>query len=85
MVAAGADIDTQDYQDESPLHWAEDYKKPDMVKYLVLQGADVNLTNKNGKKPGEMTDDDDFRIAFPTPRRRSLFEPLAFDDECKDD
>ncbi len=50
-VKAGADIDKKDQFATTPLHWAVALGKVDAVKYLLSQGADVNLANNEGVTP----------------------------------
>ena len=55
QVKAGADIDKKDQFATTPLHWAVALGKTAAVKYLLSQGADVNLANNEGVTPLDET------------------------------
>ena len=55
QVKAGADIDKKDQFATTPLHWASALGKIDAVKYLLSEGADVNLANNEGVTPLDET------------------------------
>ena len=52
MLKLGADVDAQDKEDMTPLHFASrsDYRDGD-VQLLLENGASVHVRNKNGQMP----------------------------------
>ena len=52
LQAAGDDLIARDSNiGFTSLHVSAEYKHPDVVKYLISQGVDVNITNKWGQTP----------------------------------
>ncbi|HLC07419.1 MAG TPA: ankyrin repeat domain-containing protein [Candidatus Babeliales bacterium] len=47
LVDGGADVNAQNIDGNTPLHYAESDKK--LSRFLVLRGADVTITNDEGK------------------------------------
>jgi ankyrin repeat protein len=60
LVAAGADVDLQDYGNgETPLHYAVDVDCEDgwqIVRYLVQIGAKADICNRDGLIPAELAE-----------------------------
>ena len=52
---AGVDIDKKDQFSTTALHWAVALGKVEATKYLLSQGADVNLVNGDGVSPLDET------------------------------
>ena len=50
-VKDGVDINTQNNQGETALHWAVKNKRMTMTKQLVEKGANVNVKDKDGQTP----------------------------------
>ncbi|WP_457621183.1 ankyrin repeat domain-containing protein [Persephonella sp.] len=50
-IAKGADINTTDDRGGTALHWAVYYGHEDIVKILLLHGANPFLEDKNGISP----------------------------------
>ena len=51
LIEEGANIEAQDKNQRTPLHFASYYGKTDVVKYLVSKGANINVKGKNWKTP----------------------------------
>ena len=51
LVSAGADVNTTDNSDCTPLHLAAYYKRLELSQILISGGADLNLQNFNGRTP----------------------------------
>ena len=49
MMEAGADVDLQDEDGETILHWAAGNAHNDVLARLIVMGADVNHQNKAGQ------------------------------------
>ncbi|MBA8667897.1 ankyrin repeat domain-containing protein [Holosporaceae bacterium 'Namur'] len=47
----GINVNIRDYHGNTPLHTAADSGYTEIVKLLLAKGADVNLTNREGKTP----------------------------------
>jgi len=50
-IAKGANINMQDENGGTPLHWAVYYNRKEIVKFLLMQGANPFITDKNGITP----------------------------------
>ena len=48
LLAAGANVDKQDAFGFTPLMWAADYDRIEVVKELLKAGANKKLKNNNG-------------------------------------
>ena len=51
MMEAGADVDLQDEDGETILHWAAGNAHNDVLTRLIVMGADVNHQNRAGQTP----------------------------------
>lgn len=51
LVDAGADIYATDSSGRQPIHWASQFAKPGIIKFLLKLGASVNSRNNNGDTP----------------------------------
>ena len=51
LVSAGANVNTTDNSESTPLHLAAFYKKLELSHILISGGADLNLQNFNGRTP----------------------------------
>ena len=49
LVAKGANVNSQNDDGVSPLHVAATLRSPGMIKALLSNGADVSLTDRNGR------------------------------------
>ena len=47
----GADINSQDNNKWTPLHFASKEGHKQVVEFLLKQGADLNIKDKHGKTP----------------------------------
>ncbi|XP_041379594.1 serine/threonine-protein phosphatase 6 regulatory ankyrin repeat subunit C-like, partial [Gigantopelta aegis] len=50
-LSEGANIDTQDKDGGTPLHFASQRGHVDTIRYLISQGADTTIKNKRGHTP----------------------------------
>ena len=55
FVEKGGDIQKKDQFFTTPLHWAVALGRVEAVKYLLSQGAEVNVSNQEGKTPLDET------------------------------
>jgi len=52
LVEAGADVNAQDFDMMTPLHYASEYGQNNVIIYLVKEAnAAVNVKNKYGQTP----------------------------------
>jgi len=51
MLGEGAEVDTQDDQGRTPLHYAAECGYPEVVRTLLSRGADVNARDNQGQTP----------------------------------
>jgi cytohesin len=51
LLARGADVNTQDDEGLTPLHWAAKEGNQDIVKLLIAWGADVRVKSRKGLTP----------------------------------
>ena len=52
LLERGIKMDAQDYQGNSPIHWATEIGRLDIVKLLVEEaGVDLRLRNARGMSP----------------------------------
>jgi hypothetical protein len=71
LVESSADINCEDEDQATPLHYASEHGYPnlssvlyevgfcDICEYLILRGADLNKKNRFGQKAHELASDDD--------------------------
>ena len=57
LIEKGANIETKDKDQETPLFIVSCYGKTDIVKYLISKGANKNSKNSNGKTPYDVACD----------------------------
>ena len=57
----GADVNAMGLNNDTALHDACENGHPDIVKVLMLNGADLKITNNDGKTALDVTEDDDIR------------------------
>lgn len=55
LIANGADVNAQDFEDYTPLHNAAWNGHLEIVKTLVNQGANINLASYDGSTPYSCT------------------------------
>ena len=61
MLKYGAHIDTQDNNGDTPLHVSIKNRELNTAKWLMVNGADLNIKNKAGRSPMfPVYDDDDY-------------------------
>jgi len=51
LLAGGADVNAQDGDGQTPLHWAASNALNDVVNLLLERGADINARDKYGNTP----------------------------------
>jgi ankyrin repeat protein len=51
LLEAKANVNAPDPAGKTPLHWAAETKRNDLVELFINAGADVNLRDKSGKTP----------------------------------
>ena len=51
LLAAKANVNAPDPNGKTPLHWAVEKKRTDLMELLLKAGADVNLRDKSGLTP----------------------------------
>ncbi|XP_066913790.1 uncharacterized protein [Clytia hemisphaerica] len=51
-------INGRDEYNETPLHWAAQYNKHDVIRWLLAKGADPELKNISGQRPDELRECD---------------------------
>jgi Ankyrin repeats (3 copies) len=75
LIKAGADLNAQDSEGDTPLYWAACNKLRESVELLLQAGADPNLKNLRGRKPiscvGSVYDSEDEKAIF------QLLQPLT--------
>ena len=54
----GIDINSQDQQGMTPLHWATVISGEDIIRYLLSKGADKTIKNQRGRTPYNIAWDD---------------------------
>lgn len=55
LINSGADLNMQNNNGDTPLHAAASYFHIKMVKYLLIEGADKTIKNKEGRYPIDET------------------------------
>ena len=50
LMAEGANLDVQDWEGQTALHWAAREGSVDTVLYLVDNGADTAIADKQGRR-----------------------------------
>lgn len=53
LIAAGADVNARDEDEETPLHWAYRTRNQEVINFLISKGADPNAKNSDGELPGQ--------------------------------
>lgn len=53
LIQAGANVNALDKAGETPLIWAADYRMPQVIRTLLVMGADLFLRNKRGRTAKE--------------------------------
>jgi ankyrin repeat protein len=56
LIDAGADVNHQDLDEDTPLHHAVHRDRPDVVRWLLERGADTNAEAYGGVKPADVAD-----------------------------
>lgn len=51
LIAAGADLNIQNNEGDTALHYAVNWIHPEVCKLLINAGANVNIQNKQGETP----------------------------------
>jgi ankyrin repeat protein len=51
MIARGADRDARDAAGDTPLIFAIDFERPEIVQVLLEAGADIDAAGRHGKRP----------------------------------
>ena len=72
----GADVNARDHQGMTPLHNAASRGDVEMIEYLVSQGADATLLNREGQSTADMANGPVQRIQ-PFPEARDLLVRLG--------
>lgn len=57
MIEAGSDINTQDIDGNSPLHWVVSEEFDTIMNELIEKGADFHIKNKLRKEPCDLLDE----------------------------
>ena len=55
IINKGANIHVKDDDNNTPLHWAAENGHINIVKFLILKGANKNAKNKKGKREYDLT------------------------------
>lgn len=50
-IAKGADINTKDEKGSTPLHWATYYEHTEIIRFLLMQGANPYEKDRYGLTP----------------------------------
>jgi ankyrin repeat protein len=50
-----AHANAKDTQGATPLHWAVNYGRKDLIEVLLAHGADPNIQNNEGRTPLDLT------------------------------
>ena len=67
LLAAGAPVDVRDTAGWTSLHYASSHGQPEVVRQLILQGADRHAENKDGQPPVELTNNPEIHTLFNPP------------------
>ena len=54
LIVLGANLDWQNNDGWTALHWCAYFNHPEIAKMLLDAGADVNIQNEKGKRPYEV-------------------------------
>jgi len=74
LVEHGGDVNARGLNNDTALHDACENGHADIVKVLLLNGADLEVVNDDGKKPLDVTDDEDIKkLVKGTPSFRLHF------------
>ena len=82
LVESGADKNARTAKANTPLHLAALHGNTEIYNYLLLANADIHATNDDGKKPGNIKNENsystrsttDFTFSENTLQRKSLWE-----------
>lgn len=66
LLKHGASVHTRDHAGLSPLHWAVVKGSTVCTRHLLTAGADMNVTEDNGKTPRDMANE--LKSTFPLDR-----------------
>ena len=84
LIAHGANVNAQTEQQDTPLHflatrhWYADYKRYEIAKVLIDNGADFNLKNAHDKTPLDLVNDDRFNDTSKKSKFMIAFFPIHF-------
>ncbi|TSA32665.1 MAG: hypothetical protein D4R65_09085 [Verrucomicrobiaceae bacterium] len=84
LIAAGAKINARDCDGKTPLYYAADYDELDQVKLLLLHGADPNARSNGGKKPIDVTHDNDIKKILSSPNTSGISRFYTYNKASED-
>ena len=61
LISKGADIEAEDMDEATPLHYASEGSKADIVKYLISLGANKNAKNIKDKTPYDVAKNNEIK------------------------
>jgi len=82
LLDKGANVNAEDEDGDTPLHWAARYGKTGLARILLRRGADAKALDKKYRTPARVADDNGHRELAELLRAHR--KPRSVRDDAKD-